>query len=159
MYTCDQRPCPQLGAVVRKNLAAVGIRVVVRTFPVTEFYERTKRASEPFDIATVGWAADQLDPDNFVGLGLDGGTVGSPSTANYAHFSSPKWDRRLDAAARLSGAARYLTYGRLADDIAREEAPWAVFGNIATEDFLSARVGCAVYQPLYGMDLAALCLR
>jgi hypothetical protein len=26
-------------------------------------------------------------------------------------------------------------------------------------DFFSARIGCEVYQPVYGIDLAALCVR
>jgi hypothetical protein len=35
----------------------------------------------------------------------------------------------------------------------------APFATDASRDFFSARIGCQVYQPVYGMDLAALCLR
>ena len=28
-----------------------------------------------------------------------------------------------------------------------------------SHDFFSARMGCQVYQPVYGIDLAALCIR
>jgi hypothetical protein len=31
--------------------------------------------------------------------------------------------------------------------------------NLTRQDFFSARMGCQVYNPLYGMDIAALCLR
>ena len=31
--------------------------------------------------------------------------------------------------------------------------------NGAEQDFFSARVGCQVYQPIYGIDLGSLCLR
>jgi hypothetical protein len=78
---------------------------------------------------------------------------------NYAHFDDPAFNRRLDAAARLSGPARYLAYGRIERDIVRDAAPWAAFGNDAAHDFFSERIGCQVYNPLYGMDLAALCVR
>ena len=41
----------------------------------------------------------------------------------------------------------------------RDGAPWAVFGNETSHDFFSARIGCQVYQPVYGIDLGALCIR
>jgi hypothetical protein len=33
------------------------------------------------------------------------------------------------------------------------------FANLTGEDFFSARVGCQVFQPIYGVDLGALCQR
>jgi YVTN family beta-propeller protein len=65
----------------------------------------------------------------------------------------------VDAQApRLSGPKRYLTYGRLDLDLARNAAPLAAFGNVTSDDFFSARIGCQTYG-FYGMDLAAPCLR
>jgi hypothetical protein len=34
-----------------------------------------------------------------------------------------------------------------------------VLSNLTTFSFLGPRVGCVVYQPLYGVDLAAACLK
>jgi hypothetical protein len=31
--------------------------------------------------------------------------------------------------------------------------------NTTARDLFSARIGCQTYQPLYGVDLAALCVR
>jgi hypothetical protein len=38
-------------------------------------------------------------------------------------------------------------------------APAAAIAVDASRDFFAARIGCQVYQPVSGMDLAALCLR
>jgi hypothetical protein len=65
---------------------------------------------------------------------------------------------RRPAAARLSGPQRYLTYGELDLDLARNAAPRAAFGNPSSHDFFSARIGCQTHG-VYGMDLAALCIR
>ena len=54
---------------------------------------------------------------------------------------------------------RYRAYAELAVDPAKNAAPWLVIENDTTRDFLSARIGCQVFQPVYGIDLAALCLR
>jgi hypothetical protein len=37
--------------------------------------------------------------------------------------------------------------------------PAAAIAWNASRDFFSARIGCQGYQPVYGMDIAALCLR
>ena len=73
-------------------------------------------------------------------------------------FDDPAYQRKLAAAARLSGPERYLTYGQLDLDLARNAAPLAAFDNLTDNDFFSARIGCQTYG-IYGMDLAALCLR
>jgi len=35
----------------------------------------------------------------------------------------------------------------------------APFASGASRDFFSARIGCQLYRPVYGIDLGALCLR
>jgi hypothetical protein len=50
---------------------------------------------------------------NFV---LEGGTV-------IPTFDDPIYRAGLDAAKRLTGAKRYLTYARLDEDLARNAAP------------------------------------
>jgi YVTN family beta-propeller protein len=62
-------------------------------------------------------------------------------------------------AGSLSGPECYLAYGRLDAELAREAAPWVAFENRPSVALLSARVGCDVYQPVYGIDVAALCVR
>jgi hypothetical protein len=73
-------------------------------------------------------------------------------------FNDRGYQRKLAMAARLSGPERYLTYGKLDLDIARNAAPLAAFGNLPSNDFFSARIGCQTFG-VYGMDLAALCLK
>ncbi len=50
-------------------------------------------------------------------------------------------------------------YSRLELELERDLAPAAAFATNASRDFFSARMGCQLYQPVYGIDLAALCLR
>ena len=64
----------------------------------------------------------------------------------------------MHAAARLSGDARLQAYGDLDVELARDAAPLAAWVNDNDRDFFSSRIGCQVYQPIYAMDLAALCV-
>ena len=76
-----------------------------------------------------------------------------------SYFDEPRYTRRLAAAERLSPPERYVAYGRLESDLARNAAPWAAIGNPVAQDFFSERIGCQVFHPLYGIDLTALCIR
>ena len=51
-------------------------------------------------------------------------------------FNDPAYQRKLAKAARLSGPERYLTYGKLDLDLARNAAPLAAFGNLTEQRLL-----------------------
>jgi YVTN family beta-propeller protein len=151
-YTCNFSPCDQLGQVVATDLKPLGIDVVVKGLPASVLYARFSKKGEPFDIGLVDWVTDYADPDNFLDRLLRSGEILPP-------FEDSAYGRKLDAAAKLSGPARYLAYGKLADELAKNEAPWVVWGNGTSDDFFSARMGCQIYQPEYGIDLASLCIK
>jgi ABC-type oligopeptide transport system substrate-binding subunit len=154
MYTLNFSPGPQEAQIVKRNLAAIGISVDVRTFSFDELFSKEARKKEPYDIGLMTWRADYPDPFDFLNLMFDG-SLG----VNGGQFDEPTWNRRLEAAAKLSGQRRYRAYARLDADLARRAAPWVAFENETRLDFFSARIGCQTYQPIYGMDLAALCTR
>ena len=65
----------------------------------------------------------------------------------------------MRAAEQLTGAQRIEAYAALDRDIAAQEAPFAEAMSSERTDFFSARIGCQVEHPLYGIDLGALCVR
>jgi YVTN family beta-propeller protein len=161
LYTCNTTPCPQIVQLLTAELKEIGIRLEVREFAIPVLLDRLGRRNEPFDVGAFPrpWVADYPDPDDFLNLLLAGSSLAERNSTNQAHFDEPAYNRRLARAASLSGRRRYLAYGGLDVALARNAAPWAAFGNPARQDFFSARIGCQVYQPLYEMDFAALCIR
>jgi YVTN family beta-propeller protein len=151
LYTCDAYPCPEQAQIVTTDLARIGIRVEVRELPLTTLFARETTPGEPFDLGWQGWLPDYPDPEAMLDPLLEEPAYGPT-------FDDPVWQRKLAAAARLSGPARYLSYGALDLDLAREAAPLAAIGNLDSAEFFSARIGCEVYG-VYDIDLAALCLR
>jgi ABC-type oligopeptide transport system substrate-binding subunit len=151
-YTCNQSPCDRLGQIVKSNLAAIGIDVQVKAFPLDALFARTAAKGEPFDLSWNEWVADYPDPFNFLNFPLVQGSF-------FQTFDDPAFRRKLAAAATLAGPARYLAYGKLDADLAQNGAPWIAYGTMVSYDFFSARMGCQVNQPLHGIDLAALCIR
>jgi YVTN family beta-propeller protein len=154
----DSASGPQLAQIVKSNLKRIGIDVEIKLFKRTVIFGKRQ-----YDMIMTGYGADLADPENFLGQ-LDGRTLDEGSylnrtSINLAAFDDPGFNRRLLAAEPLSGPRRYIAYSRLEHDLVRYGAPWVAVSIETSHDFFSARVGCQVYQPVYGMDLGALCLR
>ncbi len=155
LYTCNRPPCDQLAQVLKTNLASIGIDLQIKALPFPAIFGRLSREGEPFDLAFYGgWVADYPDPSNTLNYVIGAGGAGA-----FPPFDDPSYTRKVTAANALTGPRRYLTYGALDGEVARDDAPEIATGNFLDRDFFSARMGCHVYQPVYGMDLAAFCIR
>ena len=64
---------------------------------------------------------------------------------------------RIDAANRLTGAARRKAWADLDVDLMRNNPPWAPFVHPNDRDFVSRSFGCFLPHPVYGFDIAAAC--
>ncbi len=151
LYTCDIPPCDRQAQIIKTDLAAIGLRVEVKRIPAGTYFAKLVTPGEPFDIAWVGWLPDYQDPAAMLNVLLEDGTA-------IPTFKDPAYRARLAAAARLTGAERYLTYARLDADLARNAAPLAALGNLYDPNLFSGRMGCQTYG-VYGIDLAALCIQ
>jgi ABC-type transport system substrate-binding protein/DNA-binding SARP family transcriptional activator len=158
MYTADLPPWLQEAQIIRRDLRPLGIDVRIKQFPINEFFDRLERRGEPFDLAVSGWAANTTDPSEVLGI-FDGSTIQANNNYNFSYFRNAGFDRRLHVAAELTGPRRYEAYRHLERELERDFAPAAAFATDASRDFFSARIGCQLYEPVYGIDLAALCLR
>jgi YVTN family beta-propeller protein len=157
LYACSEPDCRQAAQIVQANLRAIGLDPEVKFFPLGVMITRIAKRGEPYDAVLLGWVADYPDPADFLQL-FNGASIRAENNLNLPHFDDPSYDRQLTAAGRLSGPRRYLAHAALDAYLARK-APIAALWNGAETDFFSARVGCQVYQPIYGVDLAALCIR
>jgi YVTN family beta-propeller protein len=158
MYAATNAPWPEEAQLITRELKPLGIDVQVKTFPINEFFSRLGHRGEPFDLAVAGWFFQSPDPAAAVS-NFDGRTIASKFNQDLSYFQSPRFDAQLDAASKLVGPRRYRTYNRLALELERDYAPVAPIATSTSRDFFSARIGCQVYQPVFGIDLAALCLR
>ncbi len=158
MYTPNFSPWREEAQVVQRNLRRLAIDVEVKEFAIGDFFTRLSRPGEPFDLAVSGWWFGTTDPARMLEI-FSGGTIGPTQSSNFSYFDDPAVNRKLEALARLSGAKRYREYNRLALALERDHAPAAAFAVTESRDFFSARIGCQVYHPVFGVDIAALCLR
>jgi peptide/nickel transport system substrate-binding protein len=150
---------PENDQIVARALRAIGIDVVIRRLPLNALFTEEHTAHANFDLVTGGIGIDYPDPYDILNTELDGNQITAHQNDNVSNFNDPTYNRELEAAARLSGAARYRAYAKLDADLVTNAAPMVAFASGTSQDLFSARIGCQTYQPVFGMDLAALCLR
>ena len=157
LYIQDKGPSVPQAQLLQDELKRIGIAVQIKAFPGPAYFQRIFTPDEPYDIALLGFGPDYLDPYAVLNLLLDGRQLAKPGSNNLAHFDSPKYNRLLARASRLTGAARYRAYGKLDADIARNAAPLAAYATESIFNFVSKRAGCLIFNP--ALDLVAVCLK
>ena len=152
LYTCDLPGCTRHAQILRSNLEAIGITLEVRQFPLNEYFPRLFRPGEPWDMAYFNWFVEYPDPANFINDLIAG-------AGDEVLFVEPQFERRLKEAVSLVGDGRFAAYAELDRELSKDQVPAVPFASGTTTHFLSARIGCEVLHPVYGLDLAALCVR
>jgi ABC-type transport system substrate-binding protein len=153
LYCVLEAGSPRAAQIIKNNLGAIGIDVHIRYVPGYEMWTLLSRPNEPWDIAIDHYGANYGDPGEFInGLAFDDGF-------NFSHYHDSGLNQKIRAASRLSDVARAQAYAGIDLALTRDVVPQINFANPLEHDFFSARIGCQIYQPLVGIDLAALCIR
>ena len=90
LYTFDRPASIQQAQILKNDLAAIGVRVVVKAFPVDALFARLATPGEPFDIAYVGWFADYPDPQGVLDPLLE-------NSSNLPPLDDPSYRAKLRA--------------------------------------------------------------
>jgi DNA-binding SARP family transcriptional activator/ABC-type transport system substrate-binding protein len=158
LWTCGGVVCRGVAEIVRRNLRPIGIDVVIRQYD--DWDVRASDVGARYDIFDLAFPVDYADPAAVLEPLLSGDTIEATGNTNAAYLDDKAINARLRRAARLTGAERLAAYAAIDADVARDSAPMAAFANDNVGEFLSARVGCEAFQPVYaGVSLAALCVR
>jgi peptide/nickel transport system substrate-binding protein len=151
---------PAVAQVVQYDLKQIGLNCEIT--PLDRVVETTKagnRSTNDYDLLLNGWGQDYPDPYDFINILLDGNGIKPDNNVNLSYFNSPSWNKKMENASKLSGAARYAAYAKLDHDMMAGPAPLAPYINTAARVLMSKRVGCYVYTQAYGVsDLNAACV-
>jgi peptide/nickel transport system substrate-binding protein len=156
LYVNSRPTVLQQAEVVKHNLAKIGLDVEVKDFPGPVLFAKLANRDEPFDMAWIGWLNFEPDPRLLSDI-FDGSTIGKPENLNWSYFDSPRFNRLLQAASRMTGEDRYRAYGELDVQLTRDAAPAVPYGVDNALTLVSDRAGCVIVNPY--LDLATVCLK
>jgi peptide/nickel transport system substrate-binding protein len=136
--------------VVQYNMKQLGFDVKLNPTPSSIYYKTLGTKGVDMDIARAGWCADYNDPFDFINVLVDGNTIQDANNVNFAYLNNAALNRKMAAASRLSGDARYTAYQKLDLEIMRDISPWVPYGIPNSRFFVSARTKNIIYQPYFG---------
>jgi ABC-type transport system substrate-binding protein len=143
----------RLAEITRRALNELGIEAEI----IVDRRTGPSGARLEADVVLSAAGADFPDPRQFFD-----GVLRDPFVWRYGPDRvplRPRWTRALDAADRLAGDARMRAFDRLDRELMREAPPIVPYMTGNARVVVSRRVGCFTYQPVYGTDFAAACLR
>jgi ABC-type transport system substrate-binding protein len=115
----------QAAELYQQHLARIGIRIRLRSMAWTAWLAQTGRPMQA-PMGGDGWSADFDDPSNFFDPIFSTGAIQDDESQNRAFFSNAELDDVLARGRReMSPVVRRALYRR-ADEIVRDQAPWAV---------------------------------
>ena len=156
-YCSNRAPSPARCQVVQANLRNIGLNMDIRLFPRATQFELAGRKGEPFDMTLEGWHMDYFDPYDFIFL-VDGTTIRPANNVNFSYFNSAAFNKKIARAKTLVGVPRYRAFSNLDQDLVRNGAPLATYSSPNDRHYVSSRVGCYHYHPVFTWDYGALCL-
>ena len=155
---------PAQAAIVRQDLINIGFEPAnITMVPFSGSGPPDPDPMRNFDMAvSMGWCSDYPDPYDWINVLLSGEHLHDEYSANYSKMDLPKWNAKMDAAAKLVGRKRFQVYGQLDLDIMRQVAPIAVERTYNNRYLFSDRVDpkSLVYQGIYSdWSIPALALK
>ncbi len=109
----------------RKQLAKIGLQLVLRTTDYNQFQQ--KMANGNAQLFRWGWNADYPDPENFFFLLYGDNAKASKGGENAANYRNPEFDRWFLAMRTMDDDEKRLEIIQKMQAIVRHDAPW-VFG-------------------------------
>ena len=149
-------PAPQRAQaeLVQARLRELGIESEIHVFSQPVMLAKLATPGEPYDIAWIGWTAPRPPLLNWI---FAGDRIPPAEGGNFSHFNSPRYNRLLGQAERLTGSPRARLYRQLDLELARDAVPVIPLYSTNFGALVSARAGCHRFDRQL-FDLATLCL-
>ncbi len=137
--------------VAEYNLKQAGFKINDVPTPATNYYQVIQTRGTTYNFVTNGgWCADYFDPFDYLNVLFDGRHIQAANNNNYAYFNNASFNKGLDHAASLSGAARAKAYAALDKELMVKYAPVVPYLISTNRYFTSARVKNWIYSSYFG---------
>lgn len=134
----------EVARIIQQNLAALGVRATIISYPWREFLERVDDGEH--DMCLLGWVGDNGDPDNFLYVLLDADNISKPTAMNRAYFDNGEVHELLLKAQEVSDVKERARLYERAQEIIHDQAPWVPLAHAEQHIAYSSRISGFIYN-------------
>ncbi|PIS11614.1 MAG: ABC transporter substrate-binding protein [Bdellovibrio sp. CG10_big_fil_rev_8_21_14_0_10_47_8] len=138
----------KMGEMMQADLAKIGVKVKLVSFDWPTYLEKSRKGEH--QMIQMGWIGDNGDPDNFLNMLLSCNSVTSGS--NLARWCNKKFSSLVEMAKQTSDIKKRTELYKKAQEIFKEEAPWATLAYARVFRAMSVDVVGYQLQP-FGSEL------
>jgi peptide/nickel transport system substrate-binding protein len=141
--------------IVKRDLMRMGFaenNIHMKAFSGAQLYDAMGVKGNDLDMGvSMGWCSDYPDPYDWINVLLYGNAIQSENNNNYSYMNISKWNKKMEAAARLVGPKRLSTYSKIDLDITKQVAPMGIERTYNNRYLFSNRVNpkSLIYQGIY----------
>ncbi len=139
-------------------LRELGFEPKLKTLDPANYFTVIGNTSTPnLDTGWGNWLLDYPHPNDYFEPQLTEEGIQPTNNTNWSQFDDPALDNKVARLRRVPlGPQQEAAYARLDREYMRQ-APWAPFGTIAFNTFVSSEIDAEnlVVSPIYGQDLAS----
>ena len=144
-----------IAEIYQQQLRRAGIRIRINAVSWATYLAVTGRRKQA-RMGADGWSADFDDPSDFLDPLFSSQAIQDDESQNRAFYSNPELDALLARARREMDPSLRRGLYRRADEIVRDDAPWAVVYGFRYYDVRQGYVHGYVPHPHAYMDLATV---
>jgi peptide/nickel transport system substrate-binding protein len=135
------------------QLAHIGLKSKLEPSDPTDYYGPIETKGTDYNIAHAGWCADYFDPFDFINVNFDGRSIQQTGNVDYFYFNNSSFNKQMDHAASLSGAARSKAYAALDKTLMTKYAPAFPLYVPTFRYLVSKRVKNVIYSNYFGYPI------
>lgn len=136
----------RMAELMQEDFSKIGVDVEIVSYEWGEYLERSK-AEDRDGAVLLGWTGDNGDPDNFLAVLLGCDAVGG---SNRAQWCNEEFDALVKEAKVLSSQDERAALYEQAQDIFKDQAPWATIAHSVVFMTMRPEVEGYVVHPLGG---------
>jgi len=137
----------RMAELMQADFDAIGVDVEIVSYEWGEYLERSS-AEDRDGAVLLGWTGDNGDPDNFLAVLLGCDAVGG---ANRAQWCNEEFDALVQEAKTLPTQEERAELYTQAQEIFKQEAPWATIAHSVVYVPMRSEVTGFVQSPLGDM--------
>lgn len=137
----------RMGEMMQADLAKVGIKVKLVSYEWGTYLEKAR--NDEHSLIQLGWTGDNGDPDNFLNTLLGCSSVENGS--NNANWCFKPYDDLIQKAKRSTDVAERTKHYEKAQEIFKQEAPWATIAHSTVYKIVNKKVSGFKIHP-FGTD-------